>query len=172
MNATVDPTLQYLGSHAELMVILTRLHLFSQMGHLMEPEQQRQNAQDFILPIHSAIMEHHAEEERELFVELREQQASDEDAQLVVSLINRLTREHRSIEQLWEPIHQTLAALVAGGTELPDEKKCGELAMRYQQHANFEETVLLPLARRLLLNGDSSSPAELNHRIDNLPRFF
>ncbi len=172
MNTTVDPTLRYLGSHAELMVILTRLHLFSQMGHLMDSEQQRKNAQDFIKPIHAAILEHHAEEESELFVDLLAQQASDDDKQLVVSLINRLTREHRSIEKQWEPIHQALCALLEGGSELPDKDDCGELVERYQQHATFEETVMLPLARKILLDGDSSSSAELNHRVDDLPRFF
>lgn len=172
MNATVDPTLRYLGSHAELMVLLTRLHLFSQMGHLMDPEQQRRNVRDFIKPIHAAIMDHHAEEERELFVELRAQEASEKDNQLAVSLTNRLTREHRAIEKMWAPIHQCLVALLDGGSELPGASECGELAARYQQHATFEETVMLPLARRLLLNGDSSGLAELNHRIDDLPRFF
>ncbi|MFK7964839.1 MAG: hemerythrin domain-containing protein [Burkholderiaceae bacterium] len=172
MNTTIDPTLRYLGSHAELMVILTRLHLFSQMGHLMEPEQQRKNAEDFINPIHAAIMEHHAEEERELFVELQAQPASDEDKQLVVSLVNRLTREHRSIERQWDTIHQALNTLLAGGSELPSQEDCGELAERYQQHAMFEETVMLPLARKLLLNQDGSSSAELSHRIDHMPRFF
>lgn len=172
MNTTVDPTLRYLGSHAELMIVLTRLHLFSQMGHLMEPEQQRLNARDFIKPIHAAIMEHHAEEERELFVALRAQEASVEDQQLIVSLTNRLTREHRAIEKMWEPIHQCINALLDGGSALPSAQDCGELVVRYQQHATFEETVMLPLARRLLLNDDSSGPTELNHRIDDLPRFF
>jgi len=172
MNITIDPTLRYLGSHAELMILLTRLHLFAQMGHLMDAAQRQRNARDFIEPIHSAIMDHHAEEERHLFVELRAQKASPEDEQLVVSLTNRLTREHRSIEKLWQPIHQCLEALLYGGSALPDAQACGELAARYQQHASFEETVMLPLARRLLLHDDSSGPVELNHRIDNLPRFF
>jgi len=172
MNTSIDPTLRYLGAHAELMVVLTRLHLFAQMGHLMSPEQQQENARDFILPIHSAIMEHHAEEERELFVALRAQKASTKDQQLAVSLTNRLTREHRAIEKMWAPIHQCLKDLLDGGSALPNAKDCEKLVARYRQHATFEETVMLPLARRLLLDDDASGVTELNHWIDDLPRFF
>ena len=46
-------------------------------------------------------------------------------------------------------------------------------SFRNRSHASFEETVVLPLAKRLLLDPvGTGGPIELGHRIDRLPRIL
>ncbi|MGH1360714.1 MAG: hemerythrin domain-containing protein [Burkholderiaceae bacterium] len=174
MNATIDPSLRFLGAHAELLVTLTHLSLFAKTVELLTEEQQMINAGRFLEPLSSGFAEHHADEEKLLFPNML-RLAKGAELDLVVSLSNRLTREHRAIETAWSRIEPTLITLTqTAGTPL-DPLACTDLLERYRQHAKFEETVVLPLADRLF--GDSGEfldgqSGRFRHRIDNLPFYI
>lgn len=174
MNATIDPTLRFLGAHSELLVTLTHLSLFAKTFNMLTPEQQSINAAQFLDPLSTGFPEHHADEEKSLFPEMQ-RLARGRELEMVVSMSNRLTREHRAIESAWQQVEQGLQALTRSDGPAPDPRACNALLDRYRQHAKFEETVVLPLADKLfgrdsaLLAGQSG---RFRHRIDNLPFYI
>ena len=175
MQATSDPTLRFLGAHADVLVILTRLSLFAHTAAKLTPEQQRENALSFIDPLQAAINEHHIDEERTLFTQLVERARTAEEKELIQSQVAQLTQEHRLIESTWSGIRDSLVSLSEGSAELPDSKQCADLLHRYQKHASLEETVLLPLGQQILSGsgeGAVTGPGGLRHRVDNLPRYI
>ncbi len=174
MNATIDPTLRFLGAHSELLVTLTHLSLFAKTFDLLTPDQQSTNASQFLEPLSTGFPEHHADEERSLFPEMQ-RLAQGTEREMVVSISNRLTREHRAIESAWEQVRQCLEKLTRSGGEAPDPAACLALLDRYRQHAKFEETVVLPLADKLFGGNSPLLQAEtgrFRHRIDNLPFYI
>ncbi len=175
MQVLSDPTLRYLGAHADVLVILTRLSLFAQTAPMLTPEQQRENALSFVEPLQAAINEHHIDEERALFTRLAELARTPEEKELIQSQIGQLTREHRLIESIWSDIRDTLVKLAEGSADMPDRKQCADLLTRYQKHATDEETVLLPLGQQILSGSGQGAPAgpgDLRHRVNDLPRYI
>lgn len=175
MNFAIDATLRFLGAHAELQEHLTRLKLYAQRAHLLTLAQQQRNAASLLNTLKVGISDHHRDEEMALFPPMLAAAAPGNESALVVSLINRLTREHRAIESAWNGLSKTLEGVQAGSQVLPDLALCSDLLDRYEQHAKFEETVVLPIAYRLLSAGaplDRPDTAALRHRIDNLPGYI
>jgi hemerythrin-like domain-containing protein len=106
-----------------------------------------------------AVLEHHDEEERDLFPSLTHSAAPGDEAGLVAALIARLEREHRELEALWDRIEPGLRRLGRGKPAALDEQAIEQLAERYVAHARFEEAAVLPLADRMLKAGDRSALA-------------
>jgi hemerythrin-like domain-containing protein len=106
-----------------------------------------------------AVLEHHDEEERDLFPALRHSAAAGDEAGLVDSLVARLEREHRELEALWDRVEPALRRLGRGKSATLDEQAIEELTSRYVDHARFEETAVLPLAERMLKSGDRAALA-------------
>jgi hemerythrin-like domain-containing protein len=105
------------------------------------------------------VLEHHDEEERELFPSLRHSAAPGDESGLVQALINRLEREHRELESLWDRVEPALRRLGRGKPAELDERVIEQLVASYVAHARFEETAVLPLAERILKSGDRSALA-------------
>ncbi|HMS80853.1 MAG TPA: hemerythrin domain-containing protein [Burkholderiaceae bacterium] len=106
-----------------------------------------------------AVLEHHDEEERDLFPALRHSAAPGDEAGLVASLVARLEREHRELEALWDRVEPALRRLGRGKAATLDEAAIEELSTRYAAHARFEEAAVLPLADRMLKSGDRAALA-------------
>lgn len=106
-----------------------------------------------------AVLEHHDEEERELFPALRHSAAKGDEAGLVDALIARLEREHRELEALWDRIEPALRRLGRGKPASLDEAVVKALTEAYVAHARFEEAAVLPLAQRMLGAGDGAALA-------------
>ncbi len=106
-----------------------------------------------------AVLDHHDEEERELFPAMRHSAAAGDEAGLVEALVSRLEREHRELEALWDRIEPALRRLGRGKTAELDAAVVKELVERYVAHARFEESAVLPLAERRLKTGDRAALA-------------
>ncbi len=106
-----------------------------------------------------AVLEHHDDEERDLFPALRHSAEPGDEAGLVASLVARLEREHRELEALWDRIEPGLRRIGRGKAATLDEQAIEQLAERYVAHARFEEGAVLPLADRMLKTGDRAALA-------------
>ena len=101
------------------------------------------------------ILEHHEDEERELFPAVRKHAVAGEERALVDSLCDRLTADHRALEKQWNVIKPQLARIAAGKDTRLDTDATAALIASYKAHAHFEETRLLPLAAEVLGRSDA-----------------
>jgi len=116
------------------------------------------------------VYEHHRQEEEVLFVEMRRAAPRAGETALVDALCNRLTREHRDIEQTWERIEPLLRRLADGWRVEFDPADISTMAVAYAAHARFEEAMVLPMSVRLLSDGDKAAlglQLHLRHRREN-----
>jgi hemerythrin-like domain-containing protein len=103
------------------------------------------------------VYEHHQQEEGVLFAEMRRAAPRAGETALVDALCNRLTQEHRGIEEAWERIEPSIRRLAEGWRVELDEDEVNALAVAYAAHAQFEEAVVLPMSTRLLSDGDKAA---------------
>ena len=110
-----------------------------------------QSAKQLLNFFETVVLEHHAEEEQELFTEVRDSarhlQATGEKA---VAMIEQLTAEHRSLEAQWQALEPTLRSLAKGKAVSLDCSAAVKLAQDYLAHAEFEEQQFLPLSATIL----------------------
>lgn len=106
-----------------------------------------------------AVLAHHDEEERELFPSLKHSASAGDEAGLVQSLVTRLEREHRELESMWDAVEPAIRRLGRGKPAELDAAAVDRLVDTYLAHAQFEETAVLPLARRILSSGDRAALA-------------
>lgn len=100
------------------------------------------------------IVNHHEEEERELFPAVCKAATVGPERDQVVTMTQRLAADHRQIEAHWKAIRPGLERIAAGDTEALDLEAVLRLVTGYQTHAHFEETRFLPLASRILQRHD------------------
>lgn len=170
-----EATAQFLGAHADALNALTRLRLFAQMASRMQASQRAQIAAEIIASIGNRLAEHHADEEQVLFPSMLSAATSAADHQTVRSLSDRLIAEHRQIEALWNPIRNQLESVVNQIEASVSQAGCVELAQAYAMHIQFEETVVLPLAARLMSTAGqraANGSLALRHEVENLPAYI
>lgn len=97
----------------------------------------------------TAAVDHHADEETDLFPALRDALAGS-DAVCVVALIDALRSEHRQLESHWRTLRLQLQALSAGDASALQADDLNRFVAAYQSHIAREDTELLPMAARLL----------------------
>ncbi len=111
-------------------------------------------AQDMLALFGDGVAEHHSEEERDLFPAVLRSAQPGIEAAKVQEIVDRLTREHRQIERLWDEVASSVKAVSKGRFDAMDPKTDGarmsELATRYGEHARYEEAQFLPLAEQIL----------------------
>jgi hemerythrin-like domain-containing protein len=143
-----DPLHQFSDCHAG---ILSRLQALAGLPALARAATQaRQTAADTIAFFRDAIVEHHAQEEKELFPAVRASAAPGDERRQVEQIVERLTREHREIESRWAQLEPALKHVARGRDAVVDDDAVGALVARYQEHATYEEQVFLPLSQRIL----------------------
>jgi hemerythrin-like domain-containing protein len=115
-----------------------------------------------------AVLEHHAEEENELFPAVLKS-AQPEERDRVQGLVERLTAEHRTLEALWKRVEPAIAA-VAKGKDVPVDSAM-VLLRAYEMHARFEEKEFLPLAASILgRNGNHMAALGLSLHMRHMPQ--
>ena len=97
----------------------------------------------------SAALDHHADEENDLFPALLEAMAGS-DAVCIRDLTARLAAEHRELEAAWAQLRMVLAEIAAGLTSRLDDEQLLAFTGLYEAHLALEEGELLPMAERLL----------------------
>ncbi len=101
----------------------------------------------------TAARDHHADEEVDLFPALIESMAGS-DAVCLREMFSALAAEHRELEARWQPLRTLLQGVVEGQAVRLDAGKVDGFASLYQRHMAREEAELLPMARRLLGDGE------------------
>jgi hypothetical protein len=92
-------------SHVHIIDTMNRLRVLpQQLAARGLDEGVRASAAGVYRFFNDAVLEHHDEEERELFPSLRHSASPGDEAGLVQSLIARLEREHRELEAMWDKI--------------------------------------------------------------------
>ncbi len=97
----------------------------------------------------TAAMDHHADEEDDLFPALIESMAGS-DAICLREMIDGLKADHCALKACWRHLRGILERIAAGEQVplLADDVEA--LAIRYERHTEREEKELLPMAARLL----------------------
>ena len=147
-------------SHTRIVDQMNRLQrLPAQLAQRGLDEDVRASAATIHRFFNDVVLEHHDEEERELFPALRHSAAPGDEAGLVASLVARLEREHRELESMWDRVEPALRRLGRGKSSDLDAGAIEQLVGAYLAHAGFEEAAVLPLASSILSSGDRSALA-------------
>jgi hemerythrin-like domain-containing protein len=96
-----------------------------------------------------AALDHHADEEQDLFPALLESMAGS-DAVCLRELVEQLTQQHRELEALWQTLRRVLVRIGAGEAAALDAALVQRLVTAYEQHLAREDAELLPMAARLI----------------------
>lgn len=118
------------------------------LSHLPEhgaDAQAQQAARAVLAYFDTAAVQHHDDEERNLFPLL--ELASAEGA---CEVVETLTLEHDELSQLWRRLRPSLQALEAGQPGTLDQALARRFIALNRAHLEFENTHVLPLARRML----------------------
>lgn len=143
-----NPLATFGQAHAQIMASLQRA---ADLPALLESAAAaRETAQATLLLFRDVVLQHHQEEETELFPAVL-RSATPEEVPRVRELVAALTEEHRAIEDLWRQLRPQLER-AAGGQPCADDTAVlgGDLVFRYLRHATFEEENFLPLAHAIL----------------------
>ncbi len=96
-----------------------------------------------------AAVDHHADEEQDLFPALLEAMAGS-DAVCLRDLTTALTRQHRELHAQWHVLRGVLARLAAGESVTLQPAQVDAFVDANLQHLAREEAELLPMAARLI----------------------
>jgi hemerythrin-like domain-containing protein len=97
----------------------------------------------------TAAIDHHADEETDLFPALLESMAGS-DAVCLRDLTESLCAEHRQLEAAWRRVRGQLLRVGEGDAAALSVDAVEQLVSAYARHIEREEQELLPLAARLL----------------------
>ena len=131
--------------------ILHQLDAFGGLPALLAPAARaRKVAVDALRLFHDVVLEHHGQEEAELFPAVQASAARGEERAQVDALVERLTREHRDLERRWAAREPALKKLAKGQDASLDDAAVQSLVSAYHAHARFEEQTFLPLSQAIL----------------------
>ena len=131
--------------------ILSHLRAFGELPKLLESAgRARKIAEDTLQFVQTAVFDHHADEERDLFPAVLARAAAGSEHAEVQHLVEQLRAEHRSIEAQWARLQPELAKLAKGQDAELDTEDVEDLIRRYTAHARFEETEFLPRSAAIL----------------------
>ncbi|MEO7852484.1 MAG: hemerythrin domain-containing protein [Rubrivivax sp.] len=120
--------------------------------HLLQhgcDEQARSAAAGVMRYFDTAALQHHADEESDLFPALLESMAGS-DAVCLRELTQSLTQDHRALTLQWRALRTPLSRLAEGGEAVLPEDAVRAFADAYRAHLEREDGELLPMATRLL----------------------
>lgn len=121
------------------------------------PDRQAQQAAANVMRYFDlAAVNHHLDEEQDLFPVLRERVDAGR-RELLGELIDWILADHQQMFSRWAKLRARLECISRGEVcELP-AGDVEEFAARYRRHMEREEGELLPLARQLLIEADIAS---------------
>jgi hemerythrin-like domain-containing protein len=157
-------------SHAHVGIVM-QLDRLSTLPALLAPARMAQDmAQRTVDFFRQAVFEHHKEEEEELFPAVLSSAQAGEEHQLVSTLVDALTVEHRLIEGVWRQLEPELKQIAKGHSFQLNAPLLADLVSRYQNHALCEESRFLPLAEAILgRNGDHMAALGLSLHMRHQP---
>jgi hemerythrin-like domain-containing protein len=162
-----SPLNEFSQCHTGILLHLDKLADFSEL--VAAAERSRQTAAALLALFSRGVLEHHAEEETELFPAVL-RSALPGEVDRVRQLAERLTREHRVIESLWKRIEGAVGAAAKGKHAEIDEEVVAELVRLYRTHAAFEEEEFLPLSATILgRNGNHMAALGLSLHMRHVP---
>ena len=131
--------------------ILAGLDAFASAPVLFDAAKRARRVAELTLRVmDDAVLQHHAEEEEELFKAVLRSAQSGAEREHVQGLVWRLTDEHRAIEGLWKRLRPEVVRAAAGKPAELKAEAVNLLVDVYRQHAGDEERNFLPLARDIL----------------------
>jgi hemerythrin-like domain-containing protein len=131
--------------------IISHLDALGELPALMEPAQRaRKLASEMLEFFDAVILEHHAEEERELFPAVLQSAVRGTERNQVQTMIERLTTEHRQIEAWWSHLKPQLKQIAKGHDTTLDTVAVQQMVGDYHAHAAYEEAEFLPLSQEIL----------------------
>lgn len=102
------------------------------------------------------VVQHHAEEEEELFTAVL-QSAEGPEASQAAAQVEQLVAEHRRLEAMWGRMAPAIGQLARGEPAALEATEVEALVVAYGDHAHFEETEFLPLSARVLSKNHQSA---------------
>lgn len=150
--STTDETAAPLRSFAECHSgIVTQLHQLASLPPLADAARRARGiAAAAVVLFRDVVFEHHAEEERELFPAVLASAHAGSERSEVQRIVERLTLEHRHVEDLWRRLEPAVGAIAKGADVPLDGAALTALVDRYLEHAQYEEDVFLPLSQQIL----------------------
>ena len=121
--------------------------------------QAREAAQAVMRYFDRAAVDHHADEEQDLFPALLESMAGS-DAVCLRELVDALTLQHRELEAHWRALREALMRVAAGDATTLTAERVEVFVTAYSRHLQHEETELLPMAARLI---DDATLQQISH---------
>lgn len=120
----------------------------------------------------AAVFEHHAEEEAELFPAVLSSATPGEERNHVLQMTQRLTREHRALEALWNKLEPGLKQVAKGHETKLDAAELERLVKLYFEHAVYEEAEFLPQSQKILgRNANHMAALGMSLHMRHLPPF-
>ena len=140
--------------------IFRKLDSLSELIELLPAAQKaRSIAEQSVEFFREAIFEHHLDEERELFPAVLSGNLEEGERSQVRHIVDRLTEEHRELERLWRSLEGDLKRVSRGKEAEVDLDAIATLTARYKAHAEYEETVFLPLSEKILARNPNGMAA-------------
>lgn len=131
--------------------IVRHLDTFGELPALLAPANRaREIAEQTLKFFRSAVYDHHAEEERELFPAVLASATKGEERDHVQVMVNQLTAEHRAVEAAWTRLEPELKHVAKGQSNTLNTAAVEDLVRVYKAHAQFEEREFLPLSQTIL----------------------
>ena len=131
--------------------ILRGLDAFAQLPGLLEAAARaRLIAEQVQAVFDDAVIDHHAQEEEELFPAVLASACSGAEREKVKEITDRLTREHREVEAIWKHLAPQVKKVAKGQGVTLDVEEVERLVTTYAAHARYEEAVFLPLSVEIL----------------------
>ena len=112
-------------------------------------EEARAAAARVIRYFDTSAVQHHADEEEDLFPALVESMAGS-DAVCIREMTASLAAEHRRLETIWHGLRKALEDVSAGRPAVLEAGAVDAFSSLYRSHIEREEKELLPMAARLL----------------------
>jgi hemerythrin-like domain-containing protein len=142
------PLTDFSASHQEIASSLKTLGGLSAL--LASVVQAGKIAEETLRHFPELVLDHHAEEEKDLFPVVLANATAGDEHDRVQATITRLKTEHRVIEALWRRLAPQLTKLTKGQPAEVDSSAIDELVHKYACHARYEEQEFLPLSEEIL----------------------
>jgi len=166
-----DPTGLMSDCHRRIEIFLIVLRTAAERDGRELANDERRSLDGALRYFREAAPKHNADEEESLFPRLRS--ITDPEIQAALKHLDRLEQEHRWAAPLHEQVDRLGQSWLTRGalstTELQAFRiSLHELGTMYSKHIQFEDTVLFPLAARLLSPSQKAEIAEEMARRRNL----
>ena len=149
-NNAQDHLALFTGCHARIREKVDRMRQIPAMVARGAQNEAAETAQDVVRFFENTVLSHHRDEERVLWPMLSKFAPDAQEYETVQAIAARLKREHEEMESLWARIEPGLRGLTRGKTVSLVEAELAELSNRYDAHADYEDAVVVPMARFLL----------------------